>query len=516
MFFLSRLNRRHGVVTFVGLALAIGGCALASSDGTAAAKDRPAPVDESQEQSPGGAGTVDEAALGLPVLPTDDERVKGPVKSTVISTPFGDLDIKYRNVDGLNLAEGDIVVPVGPNDTKSATSVGRQWDNGVVPYVIDSNLPLPERVTQAIAHWEAKTKLRFVPRTMERDYVHFRSSSGCSSYIGNIGGRQFINLTTSEAASTVQAIGIDRSVRPQRTYFFYKRGFATSGSVRTANLYSNHFRYIVAPGRGVANLIDVAFANNGRLFSWYDDGTVSEGTPQDFAFYSNGRAFSPAPGKTIADVAGVAIDVNNQVFAFYKDGTYSQGNPTDFAAANGSQPFTVAEGKTPADIAHVDADADGVFHTFYNEMNPGVDGGAPTIRSLQSSMGTANKLASASGTALTRTSFMGHCPVGATIHEIGHAVGLFHEQTRHDRNDYVKIMWDNIGRDEWFNFEKHSRIVGTDTGTYDFGSIMHYGPTAFTINGQPTIVPVAGGTFTEQRDGLSDIDVEGVRAMYGN
>ena len=44
---------------------------------------------------------------------------------------------------------------------------------------------------------------------------------------------------------------------------------------------------------------------------------------------------------------------------------------------------------------------------------------------------------------------------------------------------------------------------------------MHYGATAFSTNGQPTIVSKPPGQKLGQRDGLSDIDKEELLAIYG-
>ncbi|WBA41778.1 M12 family metallopeptidase [Hymenobacter canadensis] len=227
---------------------------------------------------------------------------------------WGGQPISYQEINGEKVYEGDILLTQEQVEASQGQDAGRpgsagrttgRWPSGVVYYTIDTALPNQARVTDAIAHWQANSPVRFVRRTTQTSYVTFRVGSGCSSNIGMIGSRQYINL--------------------------------------------------------------------------------------------------------------------------------------------------------------------------------------------------------ASG-----------CSTGNTIHEIGHALGLFHEQTRNDRDTYVNILTQNIQAGYEGNFTKYSGLGygGTDYGVLDFGSIMMYGSFSFSSNGQPTITRKDGSTFNIQRTGLSAGDKSGIDAMY--
>ena len=105
------------------------------------------------------------------------------------------------------------------------------------------------------------------------------------------------------------------------------------------------------------------------------------------------------------------------------------------------------------------------------------------------------------------------CTAGSVIHELGHAIGLFHEHTRTDRDNFITVLWENILDGKDFNFDIMD-AGADDLGSYDYDSVMHYGSTFFSRNGQPTIL-APDGTAVGQREALSQVDLESINSLYG-
>lgn len=234
---------------------------------------------------------------------------------------FGGRQLPVEAVNGTFVYQGDILfspdmiskspvkVIYEKGETPAQKSVGRTsayWPNNTVYYDIDGSLPDKNRVYDAISHWEANTSLEFVKRSGQSDYIYFTPGSGCSSYVGMVGGRQNINLASA-------------------------------------------------------------------------------------------------------------------------------------------------------------------------------------------------------------------CSTGNTIHEIGHSVGLWHEQSRVDRDKHITIYFENIQSGREYNFQTYSEggYDGNEfTTSLDFSSIMMYSAYAFSKNGQPTITRTNGSTYSAQRSALSSGDKDGIGSMY--
>ena len=164
------------------------------------------------------------AALGLAaILPAQTEP-------EVRSLELNGRLIRYQVRGGFAVVQGDIIIGTAADvEAARRSSTGKspeplasiltfnfanpqKWPNATMPYVIDPDIPNPQRILDGIAHWNTRTQFSIVPRTTEANYVRFSRDTtldaACSSSLGMVGGSQAI-LTTDActAGSVVHELG---------------------------------------------------------------------------------------------------------------------------------------------------------------------------------------------------------------------------------------------------------------------------------------------------------------------
>ncbi|MCI4379001.1 hypothetical protein PGIGA_G00222700 [Pangasianodon gigas] len=98
-------------------------------------------------------------------------------------------------------------------------------------------------------------------------------------------------------------------------------------------------------------------------------------------------------------------------------------------------------------------------------------------------------------------------------HELLHALGFNHEQCRSDRDNHIRVVWDNVVDDNKHNFNiKQTLNQGTP---YDYNSVMQYPKTAFSKNGLATMIPIPDpnvvfGKATQ----MSQNDINRLKLLY--
>ena len=117
------------------------------------------------------------------------------------------MELPYEVVDGLAVYGGDVILGTadevagwsarrspltgGLPRARSAVPYGKEqdgspclWPDGIVPYVIDDNVPGRDTIVRAIREWDTKTVLRFVERTPQHaDYLRFTLGPVSGTYL---------------------------------------------------------------------------------------------------------------------------------------------------------------------------------------------------------------------------------------------------------------------------------------------------------------------------------------------
>uniref|UniRef100_A0A1I8HZY4 Metalloendopeptidase n=1 Tax=Macrostomum lignano TaxID=282301 RepID=A0A1I8HZY4_9PLAT len=360
-----------------------------------------------------------------------------------------------------NEIEGDMIEPF-KGAFSGLLNTANRWPGGVIVYRLDSSLPSTTRdkVRTAMTNVNRETgnciKFREATSNDGSRYVLIRPGSGCSATVGYWGRITYVNLSTSCSVGNIMH-------EFQHTLgVYHQQSRPDRDNYVTIALENPFVEDPAAPEYGNEIEGDMIEPFKGAFSGLLN---TANRWPGGVIVY---RLDSSLPSSTRDKVRTAMTNVNRET-----------GNCIKFRQASSS---------------------DG---SRYVLIRPG-SGCSATVGYWGRT---------------TYVNLSTRCSVGNIMHEFQHSLGVYHQQSRPDRDSYVSIALENVRSGYEHNFNKKSSSqVGTYNVRYDFGSQMHYGLTAFSKNGQRTIVPKPGavpdGVVIGQRSRMAAGDVAILKAMY--
>ncbi len=183
----SEVRRTTSALCAVSLGLLLQACGADRSAATAPASDMmyesQHPVGEDfQTRLLGFEGSVTAVVKGDHAFVGD--RAIGKLEGKKLIAP--DQQVLLDLTQGALSVQGSGII----------NASGQKWPGGVIPYVFDAYASSETRskFLEAKADYDAKTQVRFVPRSNQANYVNVRTADGCWSYVGTIGGKQDLSI----------------------------------------------------------------------------------------------------------------------------------------------------------------------------------------------------------------------------------------------------------------------------------------------------------------------------------
>jgi hypothetical protein len=161
-------------------------------------------------------------------LEADMAEGSEPITVTLTTTEGDSINVQAEIVDGLVIAEGDMILgSVSQLTSGEQTTFGEQsfrmnkalgvsysssmWPNAQVPYTISSSWDSEgrEKIELAVSLFNRDSPVKYVPRTNQYSYVRFEKSTENNSYVGNHPnmGLQPINLSYTQTDNVLHEMG---------------------------------------------------------------------------------------------------------------------------------------------------------------------------------------------------------------------------------------------------------------------------------------------------------------------